>query len=112
MPLSGDRRHRLISEGLSEWQGEMAGTIDLIGAVRTIRAEVDRYIGWPGQALAYKTGQMKISDLRADAEKQLGETFDVRAFHDVVLGSGAVPLGMLEANVRNWIKQTQSQTGG
>jgi uncharacterized protein (DUF885 family) len=77
-----------------------------------IRAEVDRYIGWPGQALAYKTGQMKIIELRAEAEQQLGEKFDVRAFHDVVLGSGAIPLGMLETNVRDWIKQTQSQVGG
>jgi uncharacterized protein (DUF885 family) len=77
-----------------------------------IRAEVDRYIGWPGQALAYKTGQMKISNLRAEAEKQLGEKFDVRAFHDVVLGSGAISLGLLETIVRDWIKQTQSQTGG
>jgi uncharacterized protein (DUF885 family) len=77
-----------------------------------IRAEVDRYIGWPGQALAYKTGEMKIRELRADADEQLGDQFDVRAFHDVVLGSGAVPLGMLEDNVRAWIDQTKSEVGG
>lgn len=77
-----------------------------------IRAEVDRYIGWPGQALAYKSGELKIRELRAEAEEQLGEKFDVRAFHDVVLGSGAVPLGMLEQNVRAWIDDTKSQTGG
>jgi uncharacterized protein (DUF885 family) len=77
-----------------------------------IRSEVDRYIGWPGQALAYKTGQMKISELRAEAEAALGERFDLRAFHDVVLGSGAVPLGMLEANVHAWIASTKSQVGG
>ena len=77
-----------------------------------IRAEVDRYIGWPGQALAYKTGEMKIRELRADAEAELGERFDVRAFHDLVLGSGALPLGMLEANVRTWIDETKSQSGG
>jgi uncharacterized protein (DUF885 family) len=77
-----------------------------------IRAEVDRYIGWPGQALAYKTGEMKIRELRADAEARLGEDFDVRAFHDVVLGSGAVPLGTLEQNVHTWIEETRSQVGG
>jgi uncharacterized protein (DUF885 family) len=77
-----------------------------------IRAEVDRYIGWPGQALAYKTGELKIRELRSEAEKRLGEKFDVRAFHDVVLGAGAVPLGMLEHNVRSWIEETKSQVGG
>jgi uncharacterized protein (DUF885 family) len=76
-----------------------------------IRAEVDRYIGWPGQALAYKTGELKIRELRAEAEEALGEKFDVRAFHDVVLGSGALPLGMLERNVRAWIEDTKSPAG-
>jgi len=65
--------------------------------------EVDRYISWPGQALAYKLGQLKIQALRAEAEKALGERFDVRAFHDQLLGMGALPLSVLEVQMRDWI---------
>ena len=68
-----------------------------------ISNEVDRYITDPGQALSYKVGQLEILDLRAQAEKALGAKFDIKAFHDVVLGAGAVTLPVLHARVHAWI---------
>ena len=72
-----------------------------------IANEVDRYIGWPGQALAYKVGQLEIFRLRHEAEAQLGAKFDLKAFHAVVLGSGAVTLPVLGELVREWIARTR-----
>src|SRR5713226_2801983 len=73
-----------------------------------ITVEVDRYIVWPGQALAYKLGQLKIRELRAEAERRLGGRFNIRAFHDAVLEQGAVPLSLLEPHVNQWIDSQAS----
>lgn len=70
-----------------------------------IQTEVDRYIGWPGQALAYKLGQLQILKLRDEARQRLGDKFDIREFHDEVLGNGPLPLDILQAEVQKWISE-------
>ena len=68
-----------------------------------IQNETDRYIVWPGQALGYKIGQLKILELREKAKRELGDKFDIRGFHDEVLGAGALPMNVLEQRINNWI---------
>ena len=71
-----------------------------------VRSEIKRYIATPGQATAYKIGMLKIQEVRRTAEQALGEAFDIREFHDIVLGAGALPLPLLEARVDRWISDS------
>lgn len=73
-----------------------------------VQSETNRYISWPGQALGYKIGQLKILELRERAKKELGQRFDIREFHDEILGAGALPLNVLEARINNWIAARKS----
>jgi uncharacterized protein (DUF885 family) len=73
-----------------------------------VRTEIDRYIGWPAQALSYKLGEIKIWELRAKAEKELGPKFDIRTFHDALLSKGSVPLNVLEQIIDNYIQNQKS----
>ena len=72
-----------------------------------VQSETDRYIAWPGQALGYKVGQLKILELRERAKKELGAGFDIRSFHDEVLEAGALPLDVLDERVNEWIGERQ-----
>ncbi|MFS4447794.1 DUF885 domain-containing protein [Maribacter sp. 2307UL18-2] len=79
-------------------------------ALHEINTETDRYISWPGQALSYKMGELKIRELRKKAETELGDRFDIREFHEVILGHGTVTLSILENRITNYIERTQHGT--
>ena len=104
----------VVDPGIHHYRWPRQRAIDFFAAntaktLPDIENEIDRYISWPGQALAYKIGELKIQQLRARAEGKLVHKFDVRGFHDVLLKSGAVTLDVLESNVENWIS---AETGG
>jgi uncharacterized protein (DUF885 family) len=73
-----------------------------------INTETDRYISWPGQALSYKIGELKIRELRKKAANELGSKFDIRDFHEVVLGQGTVTLSILEDRINSYIQKTKN----
>ncbi|MCL4103975.1 UNVERIFIED_CONTAM: hypothetical protein GTU68_034837 [Idotea baltica] len=96
------------AKGWSEQQ-----TVDYILAntaspLATVRSEVERYFVAPGQALSYKMGMIKILDLRAESKKVLGDQFDIRNFHDLVVGGGSVPLPLLERAVHSWLGKQEN----
>jgi uncharacterized protein (DUF885 family) len=100
------RACRLVVDTGLHWMGwPRQQAIDFLAAntalsLHEVTTEIDRYISWPGQALGYKMGELKIRELRAFAEKELGDRFDLRAFHDAVLANGPVPLTTLEELIR------------
>ena len=77
---------------------------------KNIEAEVDRYIAWPGQALAYKIGELEIKALVSQAEEILGEQFDIRDFHDHMLAEGSMPLEILRSRMEKWIEEQKAST--
>jgi uncharacterized protein (DUF885 family) len=111
------RASRLVVDTGLHWLGwSRQQAIDYMTAntalsPHNIVAEVDRYIGWPGQALAYKTGELAISRIRRRAEDTLGNNFDIRSFHDRVLESGSIPLPLLEKRIDQWIDEQHKPEG-
>ena len=73
-------------------------------SMHEVTTEIDRYIGWPGQAVSYKIGELKIRELRNRAEEKLGDNFDIRSFHDKILENGAMPLSTLESIIDQYIE--------
>ncbi len=92
-------------KGWSREQAEACLLENSALAEHNVKTEIDRYISWPGQALAYKVGELKILELREKAKKALGVKFDIRRFHDAVLEDGGVPLNLLEKKIDRWIGQ-------
>ena len=98
------------AKGWSKQQAIAFVTDNSALSAANIEAEVNRYISWPAQALAYKLGELKIRELRAMATKQLGPKFDLAAFHDAVLGQGSVPLNVLELQIKDWVAREKAKS--
>ncbi|MGX7951985.1 DUF885 domain-containing protein [Tsuneonella sp. HG249] len=98
------------SKGWTEDQAIAYFSSNSATPLETVRNEVRRYIVWPGQATTYKVGELRILALRAEAEKALGKRFDIRGFHDAVLGAGSLPLTLLDRRVREWIAAEKAKS--
>ena len=97
------------------WSRQKAIDYFMANASKTehdVTVEIDRYIVWPGQALGYKIGELKIKELRAYATKELGSKFDIRKFHDRVLENGALPIDILEKRVKEWVEREKGLQAG
>lgn len=105
----------VVDTGLHAFGWTRQQALDYLGgntalSLHEVETETDRYISWPGQALSYKMGELKIRELRALAEKELGSKFDIRDFHDAVLLNGSVPLTVLEDQIKTWIATAMAKT--
>ena len=103
----------VVDTGLHQFGWTREQAIDYLSSntalsIHECTTEVDRYISWPGQALAYKTGEIEIRALRREAQERLGGAFRIKDFHATVLGEGTVPLTVLRANVEAWIAAVES----
>jgi uncharacterized protein (DUF885 family) len=103
----------VIDTGIHRYGWSRSQAIDYLAShtalsQHEVETEVDRYISWPGQALAYKLGELTILKLRSEAETTLGPGFDERKFHDAILALGSVPLNVLEDQMRAWVKTQQA----
>ncbi len=98
----------VVDTGIHAFGWSRQQAIDYLGSrtaltTKSVEDQIDRYISWPGQALSYKIGELKIRELRSKAEKQLGAKFDIRAFHDTLIGQGSMPMAVLEDTIDEWI---------
>jgi uncharacterized protein (DUF885 family) len=104
----------VVDTGIHAFGWDRQKAIDYMTAnsaisAHNIAAEVDRYIGWPGQATGYMMGQIRILALRAKAEKDLGPKFDLRRFHDALVADGAIPIPVLESKMERWMQEEAAQ---
>ena len=99
----------VVDTGIHAFGWSRQQAIDYLGSSTALTEkatadQIDRYISWPGQALSYKIGELKIRELRSKAQTSLKENFDIRQFHDVIIGQGSLPMAVLEDSVNQWIE--------
>ncbi|MDO9039415.1 MAG: DUF885 family protein, partial [Lutibacter sp.] len=103
----------VVDTGIHDKNWTRAQAVDYLKSntalsVHEVNTEIDRYISWPGQALSYKIGELKIRELRKKAEEALGNKFDIREFHEIILGEGTVTLSILEKRILNYIQKAKN----